>query len=131
MILIDANIFMYAAGRESPQRLPCQRFLDRIVAGGGPAVCTDAEVLQEILHRYRSLQLPEIGFQLFDAVTHLGIPILPVTDRAMAYARRFLEDYPALVVGMARALLLRGAGRAPDPGAPRRLMDLFLRGAGR
>lgn len=96
MILIDANIFMYAAGRESPQRLPCQRFLERIVEGEGPAACTDTEVLQEILHRYRSLKLPEIAFQVFDAVTHLGIPILPVTDRAMAEARRLLEDHPIL-----------------------------------
>ena len=96
MILIDANIFMYAAGQESPQRGACVRYLERIVSGEGPAVCTDAEVLQEILHRYRSLRKPEIGFQLFDAVTHLGIPILPVTDRAMAEARRLLEGYPDL-----------------------------------
>ena len=96
MILIDANIFMYAAGRESPQRLPCQRLLDRIAAGKGPATCTDTEVLQEILHRYRNLKIPGIGFQIFDAVSHLGIPILSVTDRAMAEARRLLEDYPIL-----------------------------------
>ena len=96
MILIDANIFMYAAGRESPQRLPCQRFLDRIVAGDGPAACTNTEVLQEILHRYRNLKTPEVGFQIFDAATHLGIPILSVTDRAMAEARRLLEAYPGL-----------------------------------
>ena len=96
MILIDANIFMYAAGRASPWQLPCQRFLERIVDGEGPSACTDAEVLQEILHRYRSLKLPELAFQLFDAVTHLGIPILPVTDRAMAVARGLLEEYPIL-----------------------------------
>lgn len=96
MILIDANIFMYAAGKESPQRAPCLRFLDQIVAGGGPATCTDAEVLQEILHRYRSLKVPETGFKIFDAVTHLGIPILSVTDRAMAEARRLLEEHPGL-----------------------------------
>jgi predicted nucleic acid-binding protein len=96
VILIDTNIFMYAAGKESPQRLPCQRFLDRIVGGEEPATCTNTEVLQEILQRYRSLKVPELGFQLFDAVTHLGIPILAVTDRAMAEARRLLEDYPAL-----------------------------------
>ena len=96
MILLDANIFMYAAGRESPQRLPCQRLLDRIVAGEGPATCTNTEVLQEILHRYRALKVPEVGFQLFDAVSHLGIPILSVTDRAMAEARRLLEAYPSL-----------------------------------
>ena len=87
---------MYAAGKESPQRLPCQRFLERIVNGEGPAACTDTEVLQEILHRYRTLKIPEIGFQLFDAVTHLGIPILAVTDRVMAEARRLLEDHPLL-----------------------------------
>jgi predicted nucleic acid-binding protein len=96
VILIDANIFMYAAGRESPQRLPCQRLLDRIIAGKGPATCTNTEVLQEILHRYRRLQVPETGFQIFDAVSHLGIPILSVTDRAMAEARQLLEDHPSL-----------------------------------
>lgn len=96
MILIDTNIFMYAAGKESPQRLPCQRFLERIIEGESPVACTDTEVLQEILHRYRALKIPEVGFRLFDAVTHLGIPILAVTDRAMAHARKLLEDYPAL-----------------------------------
>lgn len=96
MILIDTNIFMYAAGKDSPQKLPCQRFLERIISSEGPATCTNTEVLQEILQRYRALKVPEVGFQLFDAVTHLGIPILAVTDRAMSEARRLLEDYPAL-----------------------------------
>lgn len=96
MILIDANIFMYAAGRESPQRLPCQRLLERIVSGAGPAACTDTEVLQEILHRYRSLKVPQIGFQIFDAVGQLGLPILPVTDRSMEEARMLLEAHPSL-----------------------------------
>ena len=96
MILIDANIFMYAAGRESTQRLPCQRFLERTVAAGGAAACTNAEVLQEILHRYRSLKVPQTGFQLFDAVVHLGIPILAVTDRSIREARILLESYPSL-----------------------------------
>jgi len=96
VILIDANIFMYAAGKESPQREPCQRLLEDIVNGKGPATCTDAEVLQEILHRYRSLKVPDVGYQLFDAVLHLGIPILAVTDRAMAAARRLLSEHPSL-----------------------------------
>jgi len=96
VILVDANVFMYAAGRQSPQRLPCQRFLEKIVAGQGPAACTDAEVLQEILHRYRSLEVPQLGFQLFDAVAQLGIPILAVTDRSLREARTLLEDYPRL-----------------------------------
>ena len=96
MILIDANVFMYAAGRESPYRLPCQRFLEQAVAGEGPAACTDAEVLQEILHRYRALEVPAVAFQLFDAVTQLGLPILAVTERSLLEARRILEDHPRL-----------------------------------
>jgi predicted nucleic acid-binding protein len=48
VILIDTNIFMYAAGKESPQRLPCQRFLERIVDGEGPAACTDTGI-EEVL----------------------------------------------------------------------------------
>ena len=96
MILIDTNIFMYAAGRESPQRAPCQRFLDKTVTREGPAACTDTEVLQEILHRYRSLKAPDIGFQLFDAVSDLGIPILAVSDRSLREARTLLEQYPGL-----------------------------------
>jgi len=51
VILLDSNVFMYAAGRASPQRLPCQSFLERVVAGEGPACCVDAEALQEILQR--------------------------------------------------------------------------------
>ncbi len=96
MILIDANVFMYAAGRESPQRRACQRVLDRIVAGKDQGACTDAEVLQEILHRYRSLQLPETGFQLFDLILQLGLPILAVTEGALREARAILSRHPSL-----------------------------------
>jgi predicted nucleic acid-binding protein len=70
--------------------------LEKAVAGGGAAACTDAEVLQEILHRYRSLKIPDVGFQLFDAVAQLGIPILAVTDRSLREARTLLEQYPSL-----------------------------------
>jgi uncharacterized protein len=96
VILIDANVFMYAAGRESPQQQPCRRFLERAVSGEGPDACTDCEVLQEILHRYRALGEQEVAFRVFDAVTHLGLPILDVTERALLEARRILEDYPHL-----------------------------------
>jgi hypothetical protein len=76
--------------------LPCKRFLEGTVAGKGPAACTDAEVLQEILHRYRSLKLPEIGFKVFDGVTDLGIQILPITEGSLREARALLEDNPSL-----------------------------------
>ncbi len=42
------------------------------------------------------------------------------------------EDYAPLLLGMARALLVQGAGarRALDAGAPGRVQRMFLRGAG-
>lgn len=96
MIFLDANIFMYAAGASSPQREPSREFLARIPLASGPRCCTDAEVLQELLHRYRSIGRAELGFRAFDAVVGLAIPILPVGEDEVARARRLLEDTPAL-----------------------------------
>jgi len=97
VILVDANVFMYAAGTPSPQRESCQRFLERVVRGDrSPRVATDAEVLQEILHRYRSIRRPETGMALFDAVIALGIPVLPVDEGVMRHARALLQDAPRL-----------------------------------
>jgi predicted nucleic acid-binding protein len=53
MILVDANVFMYAAGAEHPHKAPSRIFLEK-VAGGEIEAALDAEVLQEILHRYRA-----------------------------------------------------------------------------
>ncbi len=97
MILIDANIFMYAAGRPSPQQEPCQQFLRRLGEDlDRSAFCTNAEVLQEILHRYHALKIPEVGFRLVDAVGDLGIAILPVSDSDVFRARRLMAAHPRL-----------------------------------
>lgn len=54
-LFIDANVPTYAAGREHPLKEPCQEVL-RLAASHPNAFCTDAEVLQEMLHRYLSLK---------------------------------------------------------------------------
>lgn len=87
---------MYAAGKESPQRLPCQRFLSRVVDGSATPCCTNAEVLQEVLHRYRAIGVPATGFGVFDAVVGLRIPILPIGEDEVRRARRILETFPKL-----------------------------------
>jgi len=96
VILLDANIFMYAAGRESPRREPCQAFLAAMVGSPGSSACTDAEVLQEILHRYRSIGRAELGFRIFDSVVALGVPILPVGEDEVRRARRLLASHAGL-----------------------------------
>lgn len=54
MILIDSNIPMYLVGAPHPRKTETQILLERLVAAGERMV-TDAEVLQEILHRYTAI----------------------------------------------------------------------------
>ncbi len=54
-LFIDANVPTYAAGRDHPLKNPCKEIL-RILALNPRSFFTDAEVLQEMLHRYRSIK---------------------------------------------------------------------------
>ena len=48
---IDANILIYASGREHPQKEPCARVL--VMAAQRPlSFVTSSEVIQELLHLY-------------------------------------------------------------------------------
>jgi len=52
-IFIDANVPMYAVGRPHEMKEPCRRVL--ALLGQHPdAFVTDAEVLQEMVHRFRT-----------------------------------------------------------------------------
>ena len=96
MILIDANIFMYAGGRESPQRGPCRRYLRGLVDDPSGGASTDAEVLQEILHRYHALRAAEIGFAMVDSIVRLPLPVLAVGEADVMAGRRLMELHPRL-----------------------------------
>ena len=50
-VFIDANVPIYAAGREHPYKHPCARIL-RILADDPQSFVTDSEVLQEMMRRY-------------------------------------------------------------------------------
>ena len=50
-VFIDANVPIYAAGRDHPYKEPCARIL-RVMADAPQSFVTNSEVLQEILHRY-------------------------------------------------------------------------------
>ena len=54
MIFIDSNIPMYLLGSPHPHKAEAQILLERMIASGRRLV-TDAEVLQEILHRYTAI----------------------------------------------------------------------------
>jgi predicted nucleic acid-binding protein len=67
---IDANVPIYAAGRAHPLKEPCIQVL--LLAAEHPqAFVTDAEVLQELLHRYLSLRLWPQGREAFRSFSEL------------------------------------------------------------
>ena len=54
MILVDSNFPMYVVGADHPHKIDARRLLEKSIAAGEKLV-TDAEVLQEILHRYAAI----------------------------------------------------------------------------
>lgn len=91
MILIDANIIMYAAGARHPHKQPSVLLLAR-VARGEIEAAIDAEILQEILHRYRALGRWVDGRRVYDLTRQLFPSVIPVTAEALDRARRLLDS---------------------------------------
>jgi predicted nucleic acid-binding protein len=112
MILVDSNIFMYAAGRDHPHKEPSERFLMRVAQGEVDAV-VDAEVLQEILHRYRSLGLWEEARHIFDFARRIVPVALPITAEVMETARDLLDSHGRLTArGAVHAAVALQSGAA-------------------
>ncbi|MBI5442058.1 MAG: type II toxin-antitoxin system VapC family toxin [Deltaproteobacteria bacterium] len=93
MILVDANVLMYAAGAPHRLKRPSADLLDRIARGEVDAVI-DAEILQEILRRYRAIDRWKDGRRLYDLARALFPAVLPVTAEVLDAARHLLDDRP-------------------------------------
>jgi predicted nucleic acid-binding protein len=70
VILVDSNIPMYLVGASHPHKSDTLRLLEKVVSDRQRLV-TDAEVLQEILHRYVAINRRDAIQPAFDAL--LGI----------------------------------------------------------
>lgn len=90
MILVDANVLMYAAGAEHPNKAPSVRLLEA-VADGRIDAALDAEVLQEVLHRYRAIGRWERGREVYDLARQVFSVVLPITADVVDEARRLLD----------------------------------------
>lgn len=82
MILVDSNIPMYLVGGTHPHKSDAQRLLETLVSDRQRLV-TDAEVLQEILHRYVAIDRREAIQPAFEALLRIVDEVLPV-DLAVA-----------------------------------------------
>lgn len=69
-IFLDANIPIYAAGRPHSLKEPCADIL-LLASEHVDSFFTDAEVLQELLHRYRALRLWPQGREVFSRFADL------------------------------------------------------------
>lgn len=96
MILVDANVLMYAAGAAHPHKAPSVAFLRRVAAGEVEATI-DAEILQELLHRYRSIGRWEEGRRVYDLTRTLFPTVVPVTAEVMDRARELMDGDETLL----------------------------------
>ncbi len=86
MILVDSNVPMYLVGSQHPHKIDAQRALERCIAAGIRLV-TDAEVLQEILHRYVAIGRRDAIQPAFDALLGVVEEVFPVDVRAVERAK--------------------------------------------
>lgn len=95
MILIDANVPMYLVGAEHPHKATAQRLLER-AAMGRERLATDAEVFQEILHRYVVIQRRDAIQPAFDALNAVIDDVFPIAAATVERAKDLVLGYPAL-----------------------------------
>lgn len=89
MIFVDSNIPMYLVGAPHPHKTDATRWLEELVSGQERLVA-DAEVLQEILHRYVSIGRPDAIQPAFDALLGVVDEIFSVDRAAVERAKEIL-----------------------------------------
>jgi hypothetical protein len=95
VIFVDTNVFMYAVGREHPLREPARAFF-LVHVESGEVLVTSAEVLQELMHAYVSVdRLDTLDAALTLARGRMGT-IWPVESADVDLARALVERHPGL-----------------------------------
>jgi hypothetical protein len=95
VIFVDSNIPMYLIGAPHPHKADAQRLLERCIAADERLV-TDAEVLQEILHRYTTIDRRDAIGPAFEALLGVVDEVFPVELPDVERARTILMAAPRL-----------------------------------
>jgi predicted nucleic acid-binding protein len=93
--LVDANIPMYLVGADHPNKMIALRLLER-AATHRERLVTDAEVFQEILHRYVAIDRRDAVQPAFDALTAVVDDVFPVDMAAVERAKDLILGYRRL-----------------------------------
>jgi predicted nucleic acid-binding protein len=94
MIFIDSNIPMYLVGASHPHKVDAQHLIERLLSEDEKLV-TDAEVFQEILHRYVAIDRKDAIAPAFGILLELSDEVLPIDGDTVVRAKE---------------IVLRGAG---------------------
>jgi uncharacterized protein len=89
-------VLMYAIGREHPNKRPSAALLQQVGAGRVDAT-VDAEMLQELLHRYRSLDRWALASEVYELTRRLFPVVLPITVEVVDAAHRLMGLHPRLM----------------------------------
>lgn len=92
MIFVDSNIPMYLVGKPHPNKDAARRLLESTIERGQRLV-TDAEVLQEIMHRYVAIRRPEAIQPAFGALLAVVDEVFPVGKEDAERARDVLLSH--------------------------------------
>jgi uncharacterized protein len=95
LIFVDANIPMYLIGATHPHKDASRRLLESAVARQETLV-TDAEVLQEVLHRYHSINRPDAIQAAFDVLLAVVQEVLPIELPTVQRAKEVMAAHPGL-----------------------------------
>ena len=95
MIFVDSNIPMFVVGAAHPLKKEAIRLLEACIARGERLV-TNAEVLQEVLHRYNAIRKPEAMQAAFNVLLGTIDEVYPVEAVDVHRAKDLLVDSPRL-----------------------------------
>jgi predicted nucleic acid-binding protein len=95
VILIDANIPMYLIGADHPNKAAAQRLLER-AATNRERLVTDAEVFQEILHRYVAINRRDAIQPAFDVLNGVVDEIFTIEAATVERAKDLVLGYVGL-----------------------------------
>jgi predicted nucleic acid-binding protein len=91
LTFIDSNVPMYLVGAAHPHKTDSQILMERLIAAGERLV-TDAEVLQEVLHRYAAINRREAIEPVFRVILDVVDDVLAIEKRDVLRAGEIAQN---------------------------------------
>src|SRR5580704_15286249 len=83
---------MYLVGASHPHKIKAERMLEKLIRDR-QRLTTDAEVLQEILHRYVAIDRRDAIQPAFDALLGVVDEVLAVDNKTVERAKQIVLEY--------------------------------------